>query len=186
MARKQAETEYTRMCTRYGIWNHKFQDVRYCPYCQKPIFQTKRESNISEDESIVDYISFVGHEGIWTECKGAPGHTRLPFAETSEKQRSFMNDFTDRGTRCFLFVTLGNGRVPTGRKAWWILWEYYLNTERNAILYGQKSLNWILNNRSADRYTMQDLYLWELQWVEGGWSIPEIHPMYNYITPPIF
>lgn len=182
MARKQAEAEFARMCKRLGIWAHKWMDVRVCPRCRLPLFVTNRDDGQEEMGNIVDYLIFIGSQVSWVEVKGMPGHTRLPFSEISDKQRDFLDSFTSRHIRCFLFISLGDGRAPVGRKSWLVEWEHYLSTERNAVFCGQKSLNWIENNRTADRYTMQDLTAWELTWIQGGWTIPEDHPLYLEIS----
>ncbi len=85
---------------------------------------------------------------------------------------------------------MGNGRVPTGRKAWLIDWTYFLFMEANAVSKGQKSLPWSPNGSRFD-VTMDFAKSYELDWNEGGWSIPNLHPIVEVFPnilslPPLF
>lgn len=184
MANKQAEADFIKMASRYNIWAHKWQDVRYCPNCRKPIFMTKRmEGEDDQKASIVDYIIVTGNVLHWVECKGKGNHNRLPFKEIEPHQRRFMDSWMEKDVDCWLFVTLGNGkRAPAGRKAWFIPWGAYKYTEEKAVVEaGQKSFSWIPTKFKADVFDMTEFDRYELHWVEGGWSIPFDHPFYPHV-----
>jgi len=165
MAIKQAEVECRNMLSELHVWIHKWADVRMCPNCHKPIFQSREDVS---GETIVDFLAFFGNVPAWIECKGMPGHNTLPFSEITEKQRNFLTSWTDRGVLAFLFVTLGTGRVPKDRQAWLIPWKIYLETEKSYSL--RKSWPW----RPTGDFKGFNQLFWdcELLWDAGGWHIP--------------
>jgi penicillin-binding protein-related factor A (putative recombinase) len=173
------------MCSLLNIWAKKWQDVRYCPYCKRPIFITNRtegQNNIPEEEkeSIIDYLIFTGYLPHWVECKGRPGQMRLPYKEISQKQRNFLNSWTERGVSCWLFILLGKGRAPTGKFAWLIPWGVFSYDEDN-IHADDKSLS------IDDMHT--DYGKYELVWVpKTGFTVPLGHIFYDFCRdlPPLW
>jgi len=183
-ARKQAEADFAKLCKRHNIWAHKWKDVMHCPNCRRPIFMTKHtdagdKRSEEEQESIVDYLIFTTRGAAWVECKGVGGHTRLPLKEISQKQRNFLRGFEARGVPCWLFITLGDGRAPKGRKAWLIPWETWTFQEEDLFVhYDMKSVPWMATGRKADVFNMSGCFpSYEMEWNDGGWTIPESHPI---------
>lgn len=171
MTRKLAEKEFAQLCARNNIWAHKFGDVRKCANCGQLVFP-KRTSEADEkyQESIVDYLIFVGNEPGWVECKGRLGLTAFPFAEVNQRQRSFMSSWERRGVKCFIFLSFGPGGYPN-RGAWLMPWWAYLLLEQDLM---ENDL------RVSVPYTFfQELKRnpWELEWKAGGWSIPRNHQL---------
>ena len=182
--RKQAEVDFTQLCARYNIWRKKWQDVRNCPWCRKPIFITKRQDGFEEaPASIVDYLCIIEGRVHWVECKGKGDHNRLPLNEISFEQNMFMNTWSGNNVPCWLYVTLGDGRrAPVGRKAWLIEWDFWYRFQYSVEQAGMKSIPWIATGRKADIYNMTDgCDGYELRWVEGGWQIPVTHPIWPVI-----
>jgi penicillin-binding protein-related factor A (putative recombinase) len=185
--RKIAESDFAEMCARHNIWCHKWQDVRYCPNCRKPIFITKRTDNMDSQrpnevqESIVDYLIFTGGIPHWVECKGTNGQTRLRIDDINPKQVNFLNSWIDRGVRCWLFVTLGDGRAPNSRHAYLIDWNAWLDTARACQEWDQISLPWMETGRKGDYYNLYDSFRsYFLDW-DKGWVIPSDHPIYKLV-----
>lgn len=175
---KEAEREFKTLCNRHNIWAHKWTDVRFCPNCRKPIFQSREDV---EGESIIDYLCFVKSTPVWVECKGKPGHNLLPHNEISEKQRDFLSSWTDRSVWTFLFVTLGKGRAPTGRFAWLIPWRYYLEKEEINAYYRK---SWTVEESMNEPGMRQVFWQYQLAWDGGGWEIPQSSSIVN-IFPSI-
>lgn len=186
MAVKQAEADFARLCSTNNIWCHKWTDVMYCPNCHRPIFMTQHTDQRDQgphQQSIVDYLIFTGSQPHWVECKGKGGDIRFDFADLSEKQRDFLNSWTDRGVPCWLFLTMGEGKAPVGRRAWMIPWEYYLVTEED-IVRDRKSLSFVAASIELRNF--------ELEWGERGvgWTFPHTHLMkqsYHIdLLPPLY
>ena len=188
MTAKQAETEFARMCARMNIWCHKWQDVRYCPNCRKPIFQKRTSENDErpreQQESIVDYLIFVDNIPIWVECKGKGGETRFAFRDLNQQQRNFLDSWVKRGTPCYLFITLGDGKAPKGRNAWLIDYAFWYERERAYVLNGMKSLPWMYAGRKGDYFDFGDFDSYKLAW-DSGWMISKDHAL-AYKYPGIF
>lgn len=200
--KKPAEREFTKFASNLHWWVHKFQDVRYCPnsvvcencghrqICGQPIFMTDRDQAI-ETESIVDYLIFLGDKPFWIECKGKPGQTRFNFNEITDKQNSFLDDFTfGRGVLCALFITLGT-KIPD-RYAWLISWWTWRMKVWEAEDKGLKSFNYQISNRKQDKEMDMELFEpYKLIWQTNvGWTMPRDHALvkaYPYVLnlPPL-
>lgn len=172
---KKMENEYAKLAKTHNWWAHKWSDARRCPHCNELIFP-----NNTEEETIVDYLTFIDNHPIWVEVKGKPGHTRIPFKEISSRQRSFLNSFTERQVLCLLFIGLGPGKAPIERKAWLMTWQGWLSVEYKARKAGMKSLPWEPTNRKADVYSMEVFKTYELRWLEG-WELPAAHPFAQFM-----
>jgi hypothetical protein len=186
MANKQSESDFATLCGKNNIWCHKWRDVMYCPNCHRPIFMTQHTDQRDQSatpQSIVDYLIFTGKVAHWVECKGKGGDVRFDFADLNPKQRSFLNDWSDKGVPCWLFLTFGEGKAPNGRKAWMIPWEYYLVVESD-IAKDRKSLSWVA--------ATVELKHFELEWGERGvgWVFPHTHLMKQIyhvdLLPPLY
>lgn len=192
MANKQAESDFASLCARYNIWCHKWRDVSYCPNCHKPIFMTQhtdQKDTGDNQQSIVDYLIFTRGTPHWVECKGKGGDTRFDFADLNSKQRNFLNSWGDRGVQCWLFLTLGDGKAPYGRKAWMIPWDNYLLVESYIESHGRKSIPWKWPSIEHPVNTTDAFKHWELIWDTGGWSFPSTHQMksiYVVNLPPLY
>ena len=179
MTRKLSEQEFASLCAKLNIWCHKWRDVMTCPICHQPIFATNRTDS-SEQTSIVDYIIFIGSMPMWVECKGTNGHNRLPFNEFEVKQVNFLKSWQERDVATSIFVTLGPGRAPNGRKAWWMDWAAFRSAAKLCLQENQKSLAWSEEDRlDREIMSMDQFGIWELVWESGGWTIPEAHPYYE-------
>lgn len=174
---KESEAEFRKMCRKLNIWCHKWGDVRVCPRCGTKLFTSREDV---PNESIIDYLMFIGDTPAWVECKGLPGHTLLPFSEIKEKQRNFLNSWMDRGVWTFLYLSLGTGNAPKGRKAWLIPWARYIEEEGKVI--GRVSLPWQTSGNQPG--LAQIFWQWELLWQNGGWTIPMTSPLV-YLFPKI-
>lgn len=186
--RKQAEAEFAKLMNGYNVWTKKWQDVRYCPNCRKPIFMVKRAQGEEEQATIVDYLLVISGRVHWVEVKGKGDQHRLSFSDISERQVEFMNSWSDAKVPCWIFISLGDGtRAPKGRKVWLIPWSVWLDTWDLCHYAGMKSIPWLPTNRKADLYNMTEEFpLYELTWEGGEWTIPETHPLYPdvaYLEP---
>lgn len=182
---KESESEFARMCAKLNIWCKKWQDVRYCPNCRKPIFMTRRTDvhDTEQTESIVDYLIFMGAVPMWVECKGKPGHARFPLGEITVKQAQFQLSWIERGVKTSLFVSFGPGRAPAGRGAWWIDWIAWRSAAKLLLQHNQKSLPWnpeMLLPREV--LSMDSFSAWQLTWQDGGWTVPHGHPYYQLVA----
>ena len=185
MTVKQAEADFKSLCTRNNIWAKKWDDVRHCPHCHRLIFMTQRVNDQDllrqeeEQESIVDYLIFTGNTPHWVECKGMGGSTRLALSDIKPKQRNFLQSWTDKGVECWLFVTLGDGRAPRGRKAWLIPWSSFRVVEMEICEpHNLKSLLWRSPAGPNQEHSMSELFKREeLVWKDSNWAFPETHYM---------
>lgn len=179
---KHAEGEFKTMMTLYRVWIHKWQDVRNCPHCHRAIFMTDRSEGEKDEASIVDYQLIIDLKVHWVEVKGKPDRHRLPFKEFAKKQVNFLDSWSKAYAPCWVFVSLGTGRIPN-RKAWLIWWETFRNVAKDCKKEGMKSIPWQETGRLADVYNMTDVFeKYELIWRAGtGWIFPDNHPMLNYL-----
>jgi hypothetical protein len=193
MGKKQAESDFARLCSTNNIWCHKWTDVMYCPGCHRPIFMTQHTDQKDTGEvqqSIVDYLIFTGKQPHWVECKGKGGDTRLTLTDINPKQRAFLNDWSNREVPCWLFVTLGDGAAPKHRSAWLIPWDMFVFQE-STWCQEMKSIPWHVTGRKNDIVNMEDMFeRYELLWNEGGWTFPVFHIMralYHVdLLPPLY
>ena len=184
--KKKAELEFKAMCNLFNIWAHKWPDLRFCPNCRKPIYTVKEET---PGEVIVDFLIYFGNISAWVECKGAPGHTTMPFVEVTEKQKAFMTSWIDKDVLAFLFLTLGSGHPPKERFAWLVPWAEYLNAENYYKAHKRLSLP-ITSVRVPGNYTIPGINTifadWALLWIpRTGWSFTEGSKMQS-IIPDLF
>ena len=169
MATKQNETEFSKFAGHYNIWAHKWGDIRQCPNCHTNIYtarihpEDKRERD--HQESIVDYLAFIGYLPVWVECKGSPGKGVYRFKDEWDiRQHNFMQSWTNRGVYALVFLTFGEGRAPDGRAAFLMPYTAHFHLEDTM----QTS-----HNRVSLPFDEACEYLQEyrLQWIQGGWKI---------------
>ena len=174
-----AEREFANMCGRMNIWCHKWSHMRKCPVCHSNLFVSKQSSDQDEEETqtIVDYLTFIGSEPLWVECKGTNKSSRINIRdEPSLKQRGFLDSWLEKGVNAALFLLLGEGRPPNGRGAYLIPWDWWQEVVYPLVDDGMFSLPWLKTNRKNDRDLFIDgmFYNCALTWVKGvGWLIPE-------------
>lgn len=172
MKRKTAERELKIMANRYGLFSHKFRDRGYisCPTCHKAMITCpfcRSDMLMPKAQSYPDYL--LVEDPIFIEVKW--GKQRFPLEDISPIQRKSL---TDNGNS-WVFVVIGEGRVPNGRGAWLVPWDEYQGTENTLASLGIKSLIFEKTSRSrvpeADDYWIE----YRLEWEDGGWNIPAIH-----------
>ena len=123
MRRKQSEQEFRNLMKRCGIWWHKYRDVIFCRFCGQQQWK---------DSELPDFMIVWQGRAYLVECKQANAAWHFTDAKGSgirEIQRRELDRWEAEHNPCFLFLTLGAGRVPAARSAWLIPWKDWKDLE---------------------------------------------------------
>jgi hypothetical protein len=122
---------------------------------------------LNKAETLPDFL--VAFDYIYVEGKGGTDSWNFKTSITPTQDRVCLEH------ESWLFLELGPGRAPAGRKAWlmpWITWKHmqqkYEKDGFSSIIFGRTV-------KSRNPVAQEDLKEWELVWADGGWKIPERH-----------
>jgi hypothetical protein len=170
---KEAERRWKAVSNYHGFPSHKNGDVRYCIHCGKPL----PKSVLKPDYTVSLFETHV-------ECKNDnKSHEAWLWAEIGEDgERSLQRKFFQENGG-WLFIELGQGRAPDGKRAWLVPWFIWVrDIEPKLLETGQKSIRFetIYNKDNSPRrgYFGGDILFhgYEMEWKPGeGWIIPVGH-----------
>lgn len=203
MQPKQSEADFAALMGRQRVWCHKFRDVMYCPNCHRPVFMTNHSQAQDKEsqQSIVDYLIYVGIHGTWVECKQA--EKAFEFRDLVKRQREFLSSWNDRQLVTWFFLLMTSGPIPGHREekqAYLIPWATWLKIEdefRTGTdkIKGRLSLPFFspsLQLTFSDMRDQHGLSSYALAWTPTvGWTIPASHAWntiypYAYDLPELF
>jgi hypothetical protein len=168
-AHKEAESRWKFTANRYGIFTHKFGDVRYCIYCHKPL---------PKSELKPDYV--CGIIAIYVECKNSDGTGRWAWSEiSSEGERKNQRTFLLENSG-WLFIQLGDKPAPDGKSAYLLPFSTWVEEiEPVLIARNQKSIRKTdIGERIGGDEVLAEF---RLIWVSGGWEIPKGHHWWSVV-----
>jgi hypothetical protein len=173
--KKRNEIVFGKMMRNKGYYVHKFGDVRYafCPHCSKTFPLPKAEKK-------PDFLVAMTYRFV--EAKGA-GNSWAFAEDFRPNQREFMDANLKLS---WIFVEIGEGNAPAGKRAFLVPWEPWLEIERILLGKGHKSILFEKTERSRcpsiDECMMIKTY--EIYWEKGAWKIPENHSWNTTIDKP--
>lgn len=173
MARKKAETEFQDMMGRYHNFRHKYGDRRYCMVCKT----LQPKSELKPDYAAAPVFTWVECKEAFEKGKNAGRWSWKEIYEggESENQRNWL---IENGG--WLFLLVGKGRVSSdknksSRSAYLIPFKTWIDKiEPDLLLHKMGSIghNGMRGGKPGATALLAD---WRLDWVDGGWSIPEQH-----------
>jgi len=172
MKRKRNEVVFGNMMRSYGYYTHKWRDRGYvsCPTCHMGITKCpycKNDLLLEKAQTKPDFL--VAMEYVYVEAKGA--ENSWPFTSSiRDTQREVAKE-----AETYLFLEIGPGRVPKGKHAFLVPWEYWEAIEKELVESKCKSLIFEKTTRSRMPTAREILGDWELVWDKGSWTIPEDH-----------
>lgn len=177
MQKKQCEADFAnlmgRMSKKFGIWSHKWADMRYCPRCHNLLYKV---------DDNVDYTIIVGDKPGLVECK--QDEERFSFANEElgirPRQREWLNEWQRLNRHSWLFLELGTGSAPKDRNAWLVWWPHWLVIESRLEERGMKSIPWRETRQSKEFNAVEMLSEHQLLWEpKVGFVIPTYHSFYT-------
>jgi len=176
VVRKRNEGEFGSAMRSLGYWAYKGRDRGFisCPTCHRPIMQCphcKGSLLLNKAMTMPDFI--VARNWFYVEAK--QGGESWDIKDFTPTQITVMNEHARKGGEGYLFLELGTGRAPAGRSAWLVPWSMWLVIQEEMLQNGQSSLRFEQTARSRmplAKYTLQNF---ELEWKDGGWTIPSSH-----------
>jgi hypothetical protein len=165
--RKRNEVVLGKTMRNMGYYVHKFGDVRYafCPHCSKMFPLPKAEKK-------PDFLIAMDYRFV--EAKGA-GSSWAFFNDFRPNQREFMDNEIKRS---WIFVEIGEGNAPAGKKAYLCPWAIWKTTEEHLLQLNYKSLAFERTGRIRVPCIDDALGPYRLAWEKGAWIIPDEH-MWN-------
>lgn len=159
---KDAEREFGLALRNSGlpfVKVYKYRDRQACPKCGNVLWKSEEKP---------DFL--LGLTTLHVECKEAHSGGRWEFGDLSDIQREHF-----KAGYCWLFVLVGEGRVPQGRGAFLISGGKWLELEEKLLASGFKSVGFE-TKRVPGLIEIAPQY--RLEWSKGKWVIPKGHPFW--------
>jgi hypothetical protein len=175
MQAKQSEAELVQFAKRYKIDSHKYQDKRRCPRC----FQLLWKSDKMPDYEIV----YQGWKSLVEVKQGSPKGLRWAFANADQGIRDTQHEtltyWMENHNVPYLWIALGDGRVPDGRGTFLLPYPTWMDIEAKLLDMGQKSITYNTGRMIPAVDIMADF---ELIWLDGAWLLPDDHVFHQFFT----
>lgn len=140
------------------------RQVKFCPMC-------KRSMLLEKAKTLPDYV--LNLSPIYIEVKRSKKDDTWSLYDFSDIQETVLNKHMTRGLDAWVFLLMGKGRMPKGKQAFLIPWEY-LKAVRDDL--ETKSVRMIKTDRSIVPTAMEMFAMWECEWETGkGFTIPDKH-----------
>lgn len=169
MTVKKSETEFGSMFRKIGAYVHKWRDRGFvnCPNCHTILTtcpKCKKSMLLPKAQTKPDFL--VAFDYAYAEVKD--GKDRWAFTESIRPiQRETMLEHDT----AFLFLIMGTGRAPTGRSAYLIPWDKWLDIEEDLL---DRNIKSIVYQQKGKVPSSEELFLeWKLEWTDGGWKLPK-------------
>jgi hypothetical protein len=126
---------------------------------------------LNKAETLPDF--FIAFDYIYVEGKGATDSWNWKSSITPTQEKVCLEH------ESWLFLEMGTGRAPNGRSAWLLPWTTWKVIEKNLEDLGFASIIYEGTERSRNPVAGSVLLGYELEWLDGSWSIPEHHQFFN-------
>jgi len=177
MKRKQSEESLRTMMASYGWKANKGRDRGYvsCPSCRQLVQQCPHcngDMLLPKAKTRLDFMVMF----TWTEIECKQGHDSWPLNDFTDAQEKLLPKKLNNGLPRWIFLEIGRGRAPSGRDAFLIPADIFLEKRLSLGVQGMKSVRF----RGTDRSTVPEARTvfeeYQLDWkANTGWQLPEKH-----------
>jgi uncharacterized protein YbaR (Trm112 family) len=173
--RKRNEEVFGTMARRYEFYAHKWRDRGYisCPTCRRSILVCPFCNGsllLQKAETKPDFLLATSY--VYVEAKGADDSWAFT-TSIRPNQRIVAEEH-----ETWLFLEIGTGRAPSGKMAFFVPWERWIEIEKELIENKHKSLIYAKTKQSRSPVANDVLGEWALVW-HKGWTIPSVHEFWK-------